>query len=42
MKAPTEMTAKQLTGYDRLHNARLNKGAAFTEAERSAFGRRRT
>jgi malate dehydrogenase (oxaloacetate-decarboxylating)(NADP+) len=38
MNAPTKMTAKQLTGYDRLHNARLNKGTAFTEAERSAFG----
>ena len=38
MNAPTKMTAKQLTGYDRLHNSRLNKGTAFTEAERSAFG----
>jgi malate dehydrogenase (oxaloacetate-decarboxylating)(NADP+) len=38
MNAPTKMTSKQLTGYDRLHNARLNKGTAFTEAERSAFG----
>jgi malate dehydrogenase (oxaloacetate-decarboxylating)(NADP+) len=38
MNAPTKMTAKQLTGYDRLHNARLNKGTAFTEAERGAFG----
>jgi Thiamine pyrophosphate enzyme, C-terminal TPP binding domain/Malic enzyme, N-terminal domain len=38
MNAPTKMTAKQLTGYDRLHNARFNKGTAFTEAERSAFG----
>ena len=38
MNAPTRMTAKELTGYDRLHNARLNKGTAFTEAERSAFG----
>jgi malate dehydrogenase (oxaloacetate-decarboxylating)(NADP+) len=38
MNAPTKMTAKQLAGYDRLHNARLNKGTAFTEAERSAFG----
>ena len=42
MNAPTKLTAKQLTGYDRLHNARLNKSAAFTEAERSAFGRGRT
>jgi malate dehydrogenase (oxaloacetate-decarboxylating)(NADP+) len=31
------MTAKHLTGYDRLHNARLNKGTAFTETERRAF-----
>jgi malate dehydrogenase (oxaloacetate-decarboxylating)(NADP+) len=38
MNAPTKITAKQLTGYDRLHNARLNKGTAFTQAERSAFG----
>src|SRR5260221_7411656 len=38
MNAPTKMTSKPLTGYDRLHNARLNKGTAFTEAERSAFG----
>jgi malate dehydrogenase (oxaloacetate-decarboxylating)(NADP+) len=38
MNAPTKMTAKQLTGYDRLHNSRLNKGTAFTEAERRAFG----
>jgi malate dehydrogenase (oxaloacetate-decarboxylating)(NADP+) len=38
MNAPTKLTAKQLTGYDRLHNARLNKGTAFTGAERSAFG----
>jgi malate dehydrogenase (oxaloacetate-decarboxylating)(NADP+) len=38
MNAPTKMTSKQLTGYDRLHNARVNKGTAFTEAERSAFG----
>jgi malate dehydrogenase (oxaloacetate-decarboxylating)(NADP+) len=38
MNAPTKMTSKQLTGYDRLHNARLNKGTAFTVAERSAFG----
>jgi malate dehydrogenase (oxaloacetate-decarboxylating)(NADP+) len=38
MNALTKMTAKRLTGYDRLHNARLNKSTAFTEAERSAFG----
>ena len=38
MNAPPKTTAKQLAGYDRLHNARLNKGTAFTETERSAFG----
>src|ERR1700756_3551127 len=38
MNAPTKMTAKEPIGYDRLHNARLNKGTAFTEAERSAYG----
>jgi malate dehydrogenase (oxaloacetate-decarboxylating)(NADP+) len=38
MNAPTKISAKQLTGYDRLHNARLNKGTAVTEAERGAFG----
>jgi malate dehydrogenase (oxaloacetate-decarboxylating)(NADP+) len=38
MNAPAITTAKQLTGYDRLHNARLNKGTAYTETERSAFG----
>src|SRR6201987_4059926 len=38
MNAPSKMTAKEPTGYDRLHNARLNKGTAFTEAERSAYG----
>src|SRR6476659_10863805 len=37
MNTPTKMTARQLTGYDRLHNARLNKGTAFTETERRAF-----
>ena len=26
------------TGYDLLHNARLNKGTAFTIAERQAWG----
>ena len=26
------------TGYDRLHNPRLNKGTAFTEAERRKYG----
>jgi malate dehydrogenase (oxaloacetate-decarboxylating)(NADP+) len=38
MNAPTKITAKEPTSYDRLHNARLNKGTAFTEAERSAYG----
>jgi malate dehydrogenase (oxaloacetate-decarboxylating)(NADP+) len=38
MNAPTKMTAKQLAGYDRLHNSRLNKGTAFSETERRAFG----
>ena len=33
MNAPTKMTGKQFTGYDRLHNSRLNKGTAFTEDE---------
>jgi malate dehydrogenase (oxaloacetate-decarboxylating)(NADP+) len=27
-----------LTGYDLLHNLRLNKGTAFTMAERQAWG----
>jgi malate dehydrogenase (oxaloacetate-decarboxylating)(NADP+) len=34
MTEPTQ----DLTGYDRLRNPRLNKGTAFTEAERRAFG----
>jgi malate dehydrogenase (oxaloacetate-decarboxylating)(NADP+) len=34
----TEPQTQQLTGYSRLHNARLNKGTAFTEAERRAYG----
>jgi len=38
MNAPTKITANQLTGHDRLHDARFNKGTVFTEAERSAFG----
>jgi malate dehydrogenase (oxaloacetate-decarboxylating)(NADP+) len=38
MNAPTKMTSRQLTGYDRLHNSRLNKGTVFTETERRAFG----
>jgi malate dehydrogenase (oxaloacetate-decarboxylating)(NADP+) len=31
-------TMHQPTGYDLLHNPRFNKGTAFTEAERRAFG----
>src|SRR6478736_2324380 len=40
MSAPTTTTASApgLRGYDRLHNSRLNKGTAFTETERRAFG----
>src|ERR1700748_552452 len=41
MNAPARTAApapQHLTGYDRLHNPRLNKGTAFTEAERRAFG----
>jgi malate dehydrogenase (oxaloacetate-decarboxylating)(NADP+) len=34
----TEPQTQQLTGYNRLHNPRLNKGTAFTEAERRAYG----
>jgi malate dehydrogenase (oxaloacetate-decarboxylating)(NADP+) len=34
----TEPQTQQLTGYSRLHDARLNKGTAFTEAERRAYG----
>lgn len=29
---------QEAAGYDRLHNPRLNKGTAFTEAERRAYG----
>jgi malate dehydrogenase (oxaloacetate-decarboxylating)(NADP+) len=41
MTASVRTTApepKHLTGYDLLHNPRLNKGTAFTEAERRAYG----
>jgi len=34
----TSLTDKHLHGYDLLHNPRLNKGTAFTEAERRAYG----
>src|SRR5246500_2174735 len=41
MNAPAKTTApvpEHLRGFDRLHNSRLNKGTAFTESERRAFG----
>src|SRR5271167_2349243 len=34
----TGPTTEHPTGYDLLHNPRLNKGTAFTEAERRAWG----
>jgi hypothetical protein len=34
----TKATDQRLTGYELLHNPRLNKGTAFTEAERRAYG----
>src|SRR3984885_6841263 len=34
----TGTTTPQPTGYQRLHNPRLNKGTAFTEAERREYG----
>src|SRR5689334_17192892 len=40
MNVPIRMTASapgHRTGYDLLHSPRLNKGTAFTEAERRAF-----
>src|SRR6478735_1047801 len=36
--AMTGATAAHPTGYERLRNPRLNKGTAFTEAERRAYG----
>src|SRR5271165_6338413 len=34
----TEPNTQQPTGYDLLHDPRLNKGTAFTEAERCEYG----
>jgi malate dehydrogenase (oxaloacetate-decarboxylating)(NADP+) len=34
----TELSDQRLKGYEVLHNPRLNKGTAFTEAERRAYG----
>ena len=34
----TEFDTQQPTGYDLLHDPRLNKGTAFTEAERREYG----
>ena len=34
----TTQTRQRFKGYDLLHHARLNKGTAFTEAERHAYG----
>ena len=42
MNAPTVIITsalEHLTGYDRLHNSPLNKGTAFTETKRRAFGK---
>src|SRR6201990_1015662 len=38
LKKLPEPTAEHPTGYDLLRNPRLNKGTAFTEAERRAWG----
>ena len=38
LKKLTEPTPEHPTGYDLLRNPRLNKGTAFTEAERRAWG----
>ena len=37
LKKLSEPTAEHPTGYDLLRNPRLNKGTAFTEAERRAW-----
>jgi malate dehydrogenase (oxaloacetate-decarboxylating) len=37
MSAHASIVRTKLSGYDLLNNARLNKGTAFTEAERDAF-----
>jgi malate dehydrogenase (oxaloacetate-decarboxylating)(NADP+) len=41
MNVPIRITASvpgHPTGYDLLHSSHLNRGTAFTEAERRAFG----
>src|SRR5438067_13907955 len=38
MTGPTTHPTGHPTGYERLRNARLNKGTAFTEAERRTYG----
>jgi malate dehydrogenase (oxaloacetate-decarboxylating) len=37
-KAHPDVVRTQLHGFELLHNSRLNKGTAFTEEERTAFG----
>ena len=34
----TRMTDQRLRGYELLHDPRVNKGTAFTDAERRAYG----